>query len=268
MIAVSELIAYSAQDPRFKGVFLSRNFGHQIALTAGLDFAQGEAIVVMDADLQDPPELISDMLRLWCEGYQVVYGQRTERQGETVMKKATAKLFYWLFRKLSGVNIPMNTGDFRLMDRCVVEALKKMPERARFVRGMVAWTGFRQTPLLYERPSRAAGVTKYPWRKMIWFALDAVFSFSLIPMRLSIFAGLGVTILSGFLILRTLYMRLILDVTVPGFAALFVSLLFLLGLILISLGIIGEYVGRIYVEIKNRPLYLVAELLSFDQEKP
>ncbi len=247
-------------DRRYKAIILSRNYGHQIALTAGLDHASGDAVVVLDADLQDPPDLIPKMIEKWCSGYEVVYGVRTARHGESALKKLTAKLFYAVIVHLSGVNIPGNTGDFRLMDRKVVDALRRMPEQKRFLRGMVSWAGFRSCPLPFERPPRAAGVTKYPWRKMFEFALDAIFSFSVIPLRVSTYLGVAATALAVFLIVRALYMRFIENTTMPGFAALYVSVWLLGGLNLFFMGILGEYIGRIYLEVKRRPLYLVQEI--------
>jgi dolichol-phosphate mannosyltransferase len=253
--------AFVAMDSRYRLVVLSRNYGHQIALTAGLDHARGNAVVVLDADLQDPPELIPAMVAKWREGYHVVYGERQARKGESFVKRRTAVCFYGLIRSLSRVDIPRNVGDFRLMDRQVVDALRRMPERSRFVRGLVAWAGFRQTPILFDRPPRAAGVTKYPWRKMLAFGLDAVFAFSVIPLRLATTMGALVTLLAGVEVVRTLYLRFVVGTTVPGFSAIIVAVLALGGFNLIFLGILGEYVGRLYVEVKARPLYFVQEVV-------
>jgi dolichol-phosphate mannosyltransferase len=257
--------AFAQHDARWKAVILSRNHGHQLALTAGLEHARGNVVVVLDADLQDPPELIPDMLTKWRQGFQVVYGERTNRLGESWLKRATASIFYRAIRSLSGVNIPRNVGDFRLMDRKVVDALKKMPEHYRFVRGMVAWVGFKQCPIYFERPARAAGVTKYPWRKMLYFAFDAIFAFSVVPLRISTIVGLIVMALSMGEIIWTLYLRLVLNAVIPGFTPVFISILFLGGLNLVTLGILGEYIGRIYVETKARPLYFVRELIAFEE---
>lgn len=256
------LRALARRDPRYKGLILSRNYGHQIALSAGMEHARGEAVVVLDADLQDPPELIPAMLAKWREGYQVVYGQRLSRRGESRPKRLTADLFYRLIRYLSGVDIPGNVGDFRLMDSKVVDALKRMPEHFRFVRGMVAWAGFRQCPLPFDRPPRAAGTTKYPWRKMLYFAFDAIFAFSVVPLRISTFVGFLVMALSLAEIAYTVYLRLVLNTINLGFAPIFISILFLGGLNLVTLGILGEYIGRIYVETKGRPLYFVQEFVA------
>ena len=253
---------YAELDERYHALFLSRNYGHQIALTAGVDHARGDAVVVMDGDLQDPPELIPRMVEKWREGFQVVYAKRVGRNGESAGKKWTATFFYRLMRLISGVDIPSETGDFRLMDRKVVEALKQMPERFRFLRGMVAWAGFRQCPIYFERPPRPAGVSKYPWRKMIYFALDAIFSFSVVPLRLTFYLGLLMTIVSGGLAVKTLYQRIVEHSVIPGFSALFIMVLFFGGVNLLVSGILGEYIGRIYVEAKRRPLYFLDEVVS------
>jgi len=256
------LFEFSQKDKRYQSVVLSKNCGHQIALTAGLDFAGGDVVAVLDSDLQDPPELLPEMLAKWREGWDVVYGKRIARHGETWLKKLTAAWFYWVIRKLSGVNIPSNVGDFRLMDHNVVEALKKMPERFRFIRGMVVWVGFKQYAFPYERSPRAKGTTKYPWRKMILFAMDAIFSFSVVPLKIATFSGLAIVAMASVLIARALYLRFIVDSIVPGFTALYVMMMLLGGINLIVLGILGEYMGRMYVEIKGRPLYFVQEVFS------
>jgi len=237
---------------------LSRNFGHQIAVTAGMDVAVGDAIVLIDADLQDPPELIPKMVEKWHEGYDVVYGQRRTRDGEKFLKLFTAKLFYRLLKRITKVNIPIDTGDFRLMDRKVVEAMKQLRESHRFIRGLVSWTGFKQTPVLYDRAPRFAGETSYPFRKMFLFSLDAITSFSIIPLRLLTFLGSVIvffTILFSFVIIAV---KLI-DPTyfLSGFPSTVLLISFFGGIQLLSLGVIGEYVGRIYEEIKRRPLYFV-----------
>lgn len=259
------LRGFTRQDPRYKALILSRNYGHQLALSAGLEHSLGDVIVVLDADLQDPPELIASMLAKWREGFQVVYGERISRRGESWAKRLSADIFYRLIRYLSGVNIPRNVGDFRLMDRKVVDALKHMPEHFRFVRGMVAWAGFRQCPLAFERPARAAGVTKYPWPKMLRFAFDAIFAFSVVPLRVSTLVGLVVMVLSFIESAYILYLRFALNAIIPGFTPIFISVLFLGGLNLVTLGIVGEYIGRIYVETKNRPLYFIQEFVSAEK---
>ena len=252
-------------DPRVRVVLLSRNFGHQVATTAGLEHASGAAVVVIDADLQDPPEVIREMWERWREGAHVAYGVRTNRAGETRFKLWTAKLFYRLMNRLSGVEIPLDAGDFRLMDRRVVDALLAMPERDRFLRGMVSWVGFRQVPVPYRRAARYAGASKYPLLKMLRFATDGVLSFSFTPLRLATwigFAALGVAFLG---IVYAVALRLFFDPShwVPGWASIFVAVLFMGGAQLVSLGIIGEYIGRIYGESKQRPLYFVRERLGF-----
>ena len=251
-------------DQRVKVVFLSRNFGHQMAITAGLDHVSGDAVVLIDADLQDPPEVIKEMVNRWDEGYDVVYGVRTDRQGETPFKLWSAKAFYRMMNRLSDVPIPLDTGDFRLMDRRVVEALKIMPERDRFLRGMVSWVGFRQVAVSYQRSPRIAGVSKYPLFKMIRFAADGILSFSLVPLRIAIWVGLLTVALSFLGILYALFVRLFTLSWVPGWTISFIAILFIGGIQLIFLGVIGEYIGRIYREDKRRPLYLVRESLGFE----
>jgi dolichol-phosphate mannosyltransferase len=237
---------------------LSRNFGHQAATTAGLDQATGDAVVLIDADLQDPPEVIADMIKLWEQGCEVVYGMRAARAGETVMKKLTAKLFYRMLRAMTSIEIPLDTGDFRLMARPVVEAIRRMPEHARFLRGMVSWVGFKQTGVLYQRASRAHGETKYPYRKMIKFAWDAITSFSTLPLKVATWAGFGVALASVAVMIWSVIARLLdWPGLVPGWTSQFVAMLFLGGVQLFFLGMIGEYVGRIFDEVKGRPLYVV-----------
>lgn len=250
-------------DPRVRIVNFARNFGHQLAVTAGIDHAAGDAVVLIDADLQDPPEVIHTMVERWREGYQVAYGVRVDREGETKFKLATAKLFYRLLNKLSDTEIPLDTGDFRLMDRAVVEALRAMPERDRFVRGMVSWVGFRQVAVPYNRARRLAGESKYPLFKMLRFALDGIASFSVAPLRAVTYLGFAVSALAVCGIVYALAMRAFTSDWVTGWTAIFISVLFLGGVQLISVGIIGEYVGRIYGESKRRPLYLVSEQIGF-----
>lgn len=245
-------------DPRVVGVSLSRNFGHQAATTAGLDQATGDAVVLIDADLQDPPEVIADMIKMWEQGFDVVYGMRAARAGETVMKKLTAKLFYRMLRAMTNIEIPLDTGDFRLMARPVVEAVKRMPEHARFLRGMVSWVGFKQTGVLYQRASRAHGETKYPYRKMIKFAWDAITSFSTLPLKVATWVGFGIALASVAVMVWSIIARLLdWPGLVPGWTSQFVAMLFLGGVQLFFLGMIGEYLGRIFDEVKGRPLYVV-----------
>ena len=246
---------------------LSRNFGHQIAVTAGLEHAGGDAVVLIDADLQDPPELLPDMVAEWLNGYDVVYGVRADRDGETPFKLWTAKLFYRLINLLSSTRIPLDTGDFRLMDRKVVDAILAMPERDRFLRGMISWVGFRQTGITYHRAPRAAGTSKYPFVKMVRFAADGVLSFSIIPLRLATWLGFATSLVALIGIVVALGFRLWTNRWVTGWASLFLGELFLGGVQLICVGIIGEYVGRIYGESKNRPLYFLQERLGFDRSR-
>jgi dolichol-phosphate mannosyltransferase len=257
-----------AGDRHAKVIRLSRNFGHQIAVTAGMSYAQGEAVVLIDADLQDPPEVIGQMVEKWREGYQVVYGQRIERAGETRFKLWTARAFYRLINRLSEVPIPMDSGDFRLMDRAAVEALKRMHERHRLLRAMTAWVGFRQAAVPYRRAERAAGVSKYPLSKMLALALDGIISFSTAPLRLVTLVGLSFSLLSLAGVAYALGARLFTHNWVPGWTLIFIALLLIGGLQLVFLGIIGEYIGRIYSEAKGRPLFLVMEELGFDSAAP
>jgi len=252
-----------ACDKRVRLVSFSRNFGHQIAVTAGLEYAVGDAIVLIDADLQDPPEVIAEMVSQWRNGADVAYGVRQDREGESTFKLWTAKVFYRTINLLSDVTIPLDTGDFRLIDRRVVDALLSMPERDRFVRGMVAWVGFRQVAVPYRRKARFAGVTKYPFSKMVRFAVDGVLSFSLVPLRIAIWIGFFAAVFAVIGIVYALILRLLTNVWVPGWTLLFVALMFLGGIQLIFLGIVGEYLGRVYGEVKRRPLYCVAETLGF-----
>jgi glycosyltransferase involved in cell wall biosynthesis len=259
------LLKLAAQaDPRVKILSFARNFGHQIAVTAGIDAAAGDAVVLIDADLQDPPEVIRQMLARWHEGYDVVYGTRIERDGESAFKRASAKAFYRLLNRLSDIAIPLDTGDFRLMSRRVVEALRTMPERDRFVRGMVSWVGFKQVALPYRRAERFAGETKYPLRKMLRFATDGLLSFSTKPLQLSIGLGAFSSLLAFAGIVYALGVRLFTDRWVEGWAGLFIAVMFLGGVQLITVGILGEYVGRIYNEVKRRPLYVVGETVGLD----
>jgi polyisoprenyl-phosphate glycosyltransferase len=258
-----------AGDSRIRVVRFSRNFGHQIAITAGLEHASGDAVVVIDADLQDPPEVILDFVAKWLDGNDVVYGVRTERHGETPFKLWTAKLFYRSIRYLSDTRIPLDTGDFRLMDRKVVDALLSMPERDRFVRGMVSWLGFSQAAIEYRREPRLAGVTKFSLFKMVRFALDGIFSFSILPLRLAtwtgfVASGCAVAGMIGVLLERFMGVAGL----VKGWSSAMIAELFIGGVQLICLGIIGEYVGRIYGESKRRPLYVVEERMGFELKNP
>ncbi|MET0386612.1 MAG: glycosyltransferase family 2 protein [Polyangiales bacterium] len=248
-------------ESRVRVVKFSRNFGHQIAITAGLDYARGDAIVFIDADLQDPPELIPELVRLWRTGNDVVYAQRTRRKGETRFKLVTAAMFYRVLRSITQVDIPRDTGDFRIISRRVADELRTMREKDRFMRGLVSWIGFRQSALQYERDERFSGETKYPLRKMLKFALDGLTSFSTAPLRLATWLGYGAAALA-FLYLSTVFVQKLLGYTVQGWATIMVALLFLGGVQLICLGILGEYLGRIFNEIKPRPIYIVEEALG------
>lgn len=254
------------KDDRIRLVDFSRNFGHQIAVTAGMDYASGRTVVLIDADLQDPPELIPEMLRLWREGYDVVYGKRIARKGETWFKKLTAKLFYRMLRAMTSVNIPVDTGDFRLMDRKVCDTLCGMREQRRFIRGMVSWAGFRQTSVEYVREERFAGETKYPLRKMIRLSIDAITSFSTKPLKIASILGFLLSAAGFVYLLVVLYLRFFTDATQPGWTSLVVISLLFHGITLSLLGVLGEYIGRIYEETKDRPLYLVAETLGFEPD--
>jgi glycosyltransferase involved in cell wall biosynthesis len=259
---------YAAVDTRIRLILFARNFGHQIAVTAGMDAARGDAVVLMDADLQDSPEIVHDMISKWREGYDVVYGTRTERPGESVFKRATARVFYRFLNQLSDVPIPVDTGDFRLMSRHVVETLRAMPEQDRFVRGMVSWVGLKQTALPYKRAERFAGESKYPLRKMLHFATDGILSFSTKPLQISIGVGTFSAALALAGIIYALVMRLFTNIWVEGWTALMIAILFIGGVQLISVGILGAYVGRIYSEVKGRPLYVVEEYVGFDSVGP
>lgn len=258
------------KDGRVKGISFSRNFGFQEAVTAGLAKSQGDAVILADADLQDPPEVFPMMLAKWREGYDVVYGIRTYREGETRFKKLTAKLFYRIIRRITSVEIPLDTGDFRLMDRRIVNTLLRMPERSRFLRGMVPWVGFKQAGIYYERQPRYAGESKFnSVRQMVPFAIDAITSFSYFPLQLATIIGFIVAGISLIGILGVIGLRLFgSQDELTGQATTLVAVLFLGGVQLISLGIIGEYLGRIYDEVKGRPLYVIDKTWGIDQEGP
>ena len=250
------------QDARYRVLSFSRNFGHQTAITAGVDHARGKAVVVMDADLQDPPQVVIEMMAKWREGYDVVYGKRRARAGETFFKKVTAKIFYRLFAAMIPIEVPLDTGDFRLMSRRVVVALRELREAHRFVRGMVAWIGFKQTAVIYDRPGRFAGETKYPLRKMLRFAIDGITSFSVVPLRLATWLGVTMSVLSVLYAIWAMIVHFGLHHTVPGWTATVVLIALLSSVQLLMIGILGEYVGRIYEEVKRRPLYVVGERLN------
>jgi len=253
-------------DPRVKGISFSKNFSHQIAITAGLDYARGDAVIVIDSDLQDPPEVIPELVARWREGYQVVYAQRRARAGETWFKKATAAAFYRITRRIANVDIPVDTGDFRLLDRKAADALRTMREQHRFVRGLAAWIGFRSIAVPYDRAPRFAGETKYPLRRMLKLAIDGITNFSYLPLQLASYFGFFVAGLSLLGILAAIALRLFVGRELTGQATTLVSVLFIGGVQLICLGVIGEYLGRIYDEVKRRPLYIVDELIGIDRE--
>jgi glycosyltransferase involved in cell wall biosynthesis len=264
---LKNLVEYHQLYPQIKVVNLSRNFGKDIAMSAGIDYSQGMAVIPIDADLQDPPELIAEMIEKWHEGYDVVYASRRVRIGESWFKRLTAEGFYQVINKLSRVSIPPNTGDFRLIDRRVVESIKKMPERQRFMKGIFAWVGYKQTSILFDREPRYQGQTKWNYWKLWNFAIDGITSFSFLPLKVWTYVGLIIALVSlvyaSFLILRTI----IFGIDVPGYASLMVAVLFLGGIQLLTLGIIGEYIGRVYEEVKGRPLYLVRDCYGFENRE-
>lgn len=252
-------------DGNVKLIDFSRNFGHQSAITAGMNYSIGQAVVVIDADLQDPPEVILRMLEKWREGYQVVYGKRLKREGESIFKKATAKVFYRILARLTEFDIPVDAGDFRLIDRKVCDALNKMDEKNRYVRGIISWLGFNTTYVEFVREKRYAGKTKYPLRKMLKFATDAVVSFSYKPLRITSYLGMTLSGVSFIYLIIALFLKLfnVID-TVQGWMSIVAISLFFNGIVLLVLGIMGEYIGRIYDEVKARPLYVVNEFVNFN----
>jgi len=254
--STEKILELAALDSHVKPVIFARNFGHQIAITAGIDHAQGEAIIILDADLQDPPEVIPDLIERWKEGYEVVYAVRAEREGESFFKKITASVFYRLIYRITDVKIPLDTGDFRLLDQQAADILRQMRERHRFPRGMAAWIGFRQIGVPYKRAARFAGETKYPFKKMLRLALDAITGFSYFPLQLATYFGFFCAGVSAVAIPVVIVLRLTGYQAFLGQATTLIAVLFLGGVQLISLGIVGEYLGRIYSEVKGRPLYI------------
>lgn len=255
------------RDPHFVGVFLSRNHGHQLALSAGLQTCRGERILIIDADLQDPPELLGDMMRTMDDkGADVVYGQRCERRGESSFKRLTAHLFYRLLNSLVDVKIPVDTGDFRLMNRRTLDELNRMPEQHRFIRGMVSWIGFRQVPLSYQRQERFGGETKYPFRKMLRFAVDAISGFSIVPLRIATYLGFICSLLGVFFLGYTAYSYLT-GIAIQGWTTLMAVVLILGSGQLLVLGVLGEYLGRLYMQSKNRPLFIIQEIVRGEHEE-
>lgn len=248
-----------AADSRVRPVIFARNFGHQIAVTAGWDYARGDAVIVIDADLQDPPEVILDLIAKWREGYEVVYAVRAEREGESKFKLWTAALFYRLIYRITDVEIPLDAGDFRLMDRKVINVLTRMHERHRFLRGMSSWVGFKQVGVPYKRAARFAGETKYPFKKMLKLAINAITGFSFFPLQLATYLGFIAASLSILMIPVVIILRSITGTELVGQASTLVAVLFLGGVQLIFLGVLGEYLGRVYDEVRGRPLYIVSE---------
>jgi glycosyltransferase involved in cell wall biosynthesis len=261
---LERLRARAAGDARIRVLSLSRNFGKEAALTAGLEAATGDMVVPLDADLQDPPELIGEFVTLWEQGYDVVYGVRSDRTSDTVLKRTTAGLFYRVFNALSDYPIPASTGDFRLMDRCVIEALKRLPERNRFMKGLFAWVGFRQVGVPYVRPARMAGTTAWGYRKLFRFAVDGVTAFTTLPLRIWTLVGIGAALAALVAAAGLIVRVLVVGRDVPGYASLMVALLFGFALQMIALGVMGEYIGRMYQEVKGRPTYLVKDRIGFD----
>lgn len=259
------IAAAARRDPRIKLIRLSRNFGHQIAVTAGLNTVSGKAVIIMDADLQDPPEVVHDLVAQWKDGYEIVHAQRRSREGETGFKKMSANLYYRLLSRLSSVDIPRNVGDFRLVDAKVVEAIRSMPERDRYLRGMFAWVGFRQTIVQFDRPQRLAGETKYPLKKMLRLAMDGVIGFSDVPLRLALWLGMIVSLGAMAYGVYIFAIAFFTGGLVEGWASTIVVLSFLSGMNLLISGVIGLYVGRIHNESKERPLYFVTESIGITE---
>ena len=260
------LRALHEQEPRIKLIRLSRNFGKEAALSAGLDYAEGDAVVPIDADLQDPPELIAEMLEKWREGHKVVIATRRNRSDDSLPKRITARLFYWIIHRVSRTNIPENTGDFRLLDAQVVQALRRMPERSRFMKGMFAWVGFSTAQVFYDRPGRVAGQSNFSFFKLWRLAMDGIFSFTTLPLQVWTYIGILISSISFAYAVYLIGRTLMYGSDMPGYPSLMVAILFMGGIQLISLGVIGEYVGRIYRETKQRPLYVVAEALGAAQQ--
>jgi glycosyltransferase involved in cell wall biosynthesis len=261
------MVESTSADSRFRLIKLSRNFGHQIALTAGVDLAVGDAVIVMDADLQDPPEVVLDLAARWREGYDVVYAVREAREGDTRFKRATASAFYRAFNRISEVEVPVDVGDFRLVDRRALDVFSQMRESNRFVRGMFSWIGLRQTGVLYQRHERFAGETKYPLRKMMRFAATGVTSFSTAPLRAALNLGFFVSIVSFLILVWSLIIKVAGFFNVPGWTSIVMVVSFLGGIQLIVLGVIGEYIGDIHSEVKRRPLYVISELENFPESQ-
>jgi glycosyltransferase involved in cell wall biosynthesis len=265
---LAELKRLNDQDPRFKAVSLSRNFGKEIATAAGLRYATGDAAVIMDADLQHPPELIGEFVRRWREGFDVVFGQRIDRHADSLLHRWSARAFYVAFQKLSGTSLPEGAGDFRLLDRKAIDAMNQMRERVRFNKGLFAWMGFRSVGVPFHVEPRLAGASRWRPRQLLHFALDGIASFTTIPLRVWSYLGLLISVVALVYAMFIIVKTLIFGADVPGFPSLMVSVMFFAGVQLISLGVIGEYLGRMYEEVKGRPLFLVAEKLGIDEEAP
>jgi glycosyltransferase involved in cell wall biosynthesis len=266
--SVNVMLQLRARDNRFKIIRLSRNFGHQIAISAGLDHARGNAVIVMDADLQDPPEVVLELARKWRKGYDVVYAVREDRAGESKTRLAITSAFYRFMSRLSEVPIPLDTGDFRLTDRRALDAVRAMPEHRRYLRGMFAWVGYDQVGVSYSRDARYAGVTKYPYRKLVKLAFDGLASFSAAPLRLALTVGFAVSILAFLAGIVTIALRVFGEVDVPGWTSIAAGITFLSGVQLTVIGVMGEYVARIHEEVKQRPLYLVRDVYDDDGGNP
>jgi len=259
------IAGFCENDPSVRLINFTRNFGHMSAISAGMDHARGQAVFVIDADLQDPPEIFPEMAAKWKEGYHVIYGKRIERKGESLFKKLTAKVFYRFLRHMTAVDLPADTGEFRLIDRKVNEAVKKLPEKNRYIRGLVSWVGFKQIPVEYVREERFAGITKYPLRKMITFAMDAITSFSQKPLKLGTMLGFSISLLSFLYILYVMY-RFFTGQTIAGWASTVAAVMFTQGIVLMILGLMGEYIGRIYTELQNRPTYIIQEIVESKED--
>ena len=263
----AQIIAgFCEKDPSVRLVNFTRNFGHMPAISAGMENARGRAVFIIDADLQDPPEVFPEMAAKWKEGYHVVYGKRLKRKGESWFKKLSARAFYRLLQSMTSVDLPLDTGEFRLIDRKVCDAVNRLPEKNRYIRGLVSWVGFKQIPVEYVREERFAGVTKYPLRKMVAFAMDALTSFSYKPLKLATMLGFFISFISFVYLLVTLYLRLFTDRAIAGWASTMGVLLLTQGVILMIMGLMGEYIGRIYSEIKGRPCYIIQEIIGQSEE--
>lgn len=264
--SLQQIITLSGSDPHIKYISFSRNFGHQVAISSGIDFAKGNAVVIIDGDLQDPPELIPELYNKHKEGYKVIYAKRISREGETLFKKVTASIFYRLLKRITSVDIPLDTGDFRLIDRSVVEQLKKMPEKSKFLRGQIAWLGFKQTFVNFERDARKYGNTGFTTKKMLHFAMDGITGFSDLPLRFASWLGIFVSSFAFMVIIYAIYSKFVLKQVISGWTSTIISTMFIGGIQLLTIGIIGEYINRINKESRNRPLYIIEDS-NVDQAK-